>query len=76
MLAVLNTTPDSLQEKHKAGDLDTEQYIVALGDLTRRRDQAASQAACYIHPRLSSVEANIGLKGHDKFVDLLEAMDQ
>jgi hypothetical protein len=76
MLETLRETPDKLQARHKAGDLDTEQYIVALGDLTRRRDQAAQSAAPYIHPRLSSIEANIGLKGHDKFVDLLDMMDQ
>ena len=75
MLETLRETPDKLKARHKAGDLDTEQYIVALGDLTRRRDQAAQSAAPYIHPRLSSIEANIGLKGHDRFVDLLDSLD-
>ena len=75
MLETLRETPEKLKAQHKAGDLDTEQYIVALGDLTRRRDQAAQSAAPYIHPRLSSIEANIGLKGHDRFVDLLDSLD-
>jgi hypothetical protein len=75
LLEIMRTTPEKLQAKHKAGDLDTEQYLVALGDLQRRRESAASQAAPFCHPRLSSIEASVGLKGHDRFVDLLEGMD-
>lgn len=74
MLDTLRETPEKLKAKHTAGEIDTEQYIVALGDLTRRRDQAAQSAAPYIHPRLSSIEANIGLRGHDKFVELLDTL--
>jgi hypothetical protein len=74
MLDTLRETPEKLQAKHKAGEIDTEQYIVGLQDLTRRRDQAAQNAAPYIHPRLSSIEANVGLKGHDAFVELMAEM--
>ncbi len=72
MLDTMRLTPEKLQAQHKAGDLDTEQYIVALQDLQRRREKAAETAAPYIHPRLSSIEANVGLKGQDLFAALLE----
>ena len=76
MLEVLNTTPDHLKKQYDAGDLDTVQYTLALADLTKRRDAAAKDSAVYIHPRLSSIEASVGLRGQDKFVDLMLAMDK
>ena len=76
MLTTMRLTPEKLQAQHKTGELDTEQYVVALQDLQRRREKAAETAAPYIHPRLSSIEANVGLHGQDKFVDLMLAMDK
>jgi hypothetical protein len=73
LLQVMRTTPEDLQAKHKKGDLDTEMYLVALADLQRRRESAASQACPFMHPRLSSIEASVGLSGHDAFVALLDS---
>jgi hypothetical protein len=72
MLQTLRETPEKLKAQHEAGDLDTIQYTLALSQLTSRRDDAAKNAASYIHPRLSSIEANVGLKGQDLFAALLE----
>jgi hypothetical protein len=72
MLGVLRETPEKIKAQYEAGDLDTIQYTLALSQLTSRRDDAAKNAASYIHPRLSSIEANVGLKGQDLFAALLE----
>jgi hypothetical protein len=74
MLQTLRETPEKIKAQHEAGEIDTVEYTVKLQDLTRRRDQAAQNAAPYIHPRLSSIEANVGLKGHDAFVQLMAEM--
>jgi hypothetical protein len=76
MLQTLRETPEKLKKQYDDGEIDTVQYAVALQDLTKRRDKAAESAACYIHPRLSSIEANVGLRGQDKFVELMLAMDK
>ena len=75
MLSVLNTTPDNLRKQHENGELDTPQYMVALQDLTKRRDKAAVDSCPYIHPRLSSITADVGLRGHDYWVSLLAEQD-
>ena len=72
MLQTLRETPEKIKAQYNAGDLDTIQYTLALSNLTARRDSAAKDAASYIHPRLSSIEANVGLKGQDLFAALLE----
>lgn len=76
MLQTLRETPEKLKAQYDKGEIDTVQYSVALQDLTKRRDKAAETAACYIHPRLSSIEANVGLRGQDKFVALMLEMDK
>ncbi len=73
MLSVLNTTPDNLRKQYEAGELDTPQYMVALHDLTKRRDKAAVDACSYIHPRLSAVTANITTPAHEQFIRDCEA---
>ncbi len=73
MLSVLNTTPDSLRKQYEAGELDTPQYMVALHDLTKRRDKAAVDACSYIHPRLSAVTAVVSTPEHEAYVKEREA---
>jgi hypothetical protein len=72
MLGVLRETPEKIKAQYESGEIDTVQYTLALSQLTSRRDDAAKNAASYIHPRLSSIEANVGLKGQDLFAALLE----
>jgi len=65
MLAVLRETPEKLKAQFKLGDIDETEYAVLLKDLINRRDWAAEKAAPYIHPRLSSIEASVEIKGQD-----------
>ncbi len=71
MLEVLRTGPDEVRAKFAAGRIDETEYAVLLKENLDRRDWSAQQAAPYIHPRLSSIDANIGLKDQDFFADLL-----
>lgn len=70
MIDVLQDGPDQLKAQFAAGQIDEVEYAVLLKNNMDRRDWAAEKAAVYIHPRLSSIEANIGLKDQDFFVDL------
>jgi hypothetical protein len=65
MLGVLRETPEQLKEQHAAGSLDDAEYMIKLKELMVRRDWAAEKAAPYLHPRLSSTEANVDVKGQD-----------
>jgi len=71
LLEVMRSTPAKIKAAYEKGDLDVTEYTVALQDLTRRRDKAAADAASYCHPRLSSIDASVGLKGHDLFIALM-----
>ena len=70
MLETLRTGPEELKKQFYDEVIDEDEYRVKLAALIDRRDRAAETAAPYIHPRLSSIEANIGLKDQDFFVDL------
>ena len=72
MLETLRETPDKLRKMYADGDIDTVEYTIRLQELTKRRDKAAVDSCPYIHPRLSSITADVGLKGHDFWVSLLE----
>ena len=72
MLETLRETPDKLRKMYADGDIDTVEYTLRLQELTKRRDKAAVDACPYLHPRLSSITADVGLKGHDLWVSLLE----
>ena len=76
LLEVMRSTPAKIKAAYEKGDLDVTEYTVALQDLTRRRDKAAADAASYCHPRLSSIDASVGLKGHDLFVALMAEEDK
>lgn len=67
MLNTLNETPEALKAKLKSGEIGSEQFMVLFADLVKRREKAAVDAAPYIHPRLSSIEAKVSINGQDNF---------
>ena len=71
MLETLRETPDKLRKMYADGDIDTVEYTLRLQELTKRRDKAAVDSCPYLHPRLSSITADVGLRGHDRWVSLL-----
>jgi len=72
MLGVLRETPEKLKEKYDAGDLSSEEFIVELQAMQKRKDNAAEKAAPYIHPRLSSIEAKVTDNAHERWLALME----
>lgn len=76
MLGVLRETPEKLKAKYDAGDIDSEEYIVELQAMQKRKDNAAEKAAPYIHPRLSSIEAKVNDGAHERWLKLMEGEDQ
>ena len=72
MLETLRETPDKLRKMYADGDIDTVEYTIRLQELTKRRDKAAVDACPYIHPRLSSITADVNTQGHDHWITLME----
>jgi hypothetical protein len=72
LLGTMRETPEALRELLKAGEIEEIEFGVRIKSLTSRRDNAASQAAPYIHPRLSSIEAKVEDADHEKWLALLE----
>jgi hypothetical protein len=70
-LAVMRETPEKLKAQHEAGDIDITEYTIKMQELIRRKDKAAETAMSFIHPRLTSIDASVGLKGHDAFIALM-----
>jgi hypothetical protein len=75
MLQTLRETPEKLKAQHESGEIDITEYTIKMQEMIRRKDRAAETAAVYIHPRLSSITADVGLKGHDLWVSLLEEQE-
>lgn len=75
MMNTLNTTPDSLKVQFDKGEIDLEQYTVGLQNLQQRRDQAAKDAASYMHPRLASINANIKTDEQAEWIDRMLALE-
>ena len=75
MLGVLRETPAKLKAKYEAGEIDTEEYIVELQAMQKRKDNAAEKAAPYIHPRLSSIEAKVDDGAHEKWLAMMADLD-
>ncbi len=73
MLDTLNETPDQLAEDLKSKKINSEEFVLRMKMNIERRDQAAKDAAPYIHPRLSSIAATITVTGMDAFVLAREA---
>jgi hypothetical protein len=71
MLQTLRETPDKLRAEYKKGEIDAAEFAIRLQHLQKRRDDAAKDAAPYIHPRLSSIEAKVEDTGHEKMLALL-----
>ena len=72
MLQTLRETPEKLKAQHESGEIDVVEYTLKMQEMIRRKDRAAETAAVFIHPRLSSITADVELKGHDLWVSLLE----
>jgi len=72
MLQVMRTTDEDLKKQFDAGDLDISEYMVKLETNQRRRDNAAEKAAPYIHPKLTSVTADINQRSHEVWLNLME----
>jgi hypothetical protein len=72
LLDVLRTTDEDLKAQHDNGEIDTETYLVKLKFNMDRRDNAAEKACPYLHPRLSSVTAEVKGSEHDNWIKLME----
>ncbi len=75
MLKVLRQTPEKLAAQYKKDEIDIVQYQFGLKRLEDRQDKAAADAAHYIHPRLSSVTADVNVAGMEEWLAMLEAKD-
>jgi len=75
LLAVMRETTDTLKAKYDAGDITSEEYIVELQTMQKRKDNAAEKAAPYIHARLSSIEAKVTDNAHERWLALMEGKD-
>jgi len=75
MLQTMRETPDKLRKELDDGLISPEEFGVRYQALQARRDRAAETAAPYIHPRLSSVQANVGIGGHEWWLAKLEEME-
>lgn len=75
MLEAMRETPAKIKAQFKAGEIDQTEYAVKLMGLMKRRDAAAEKAAPYMHPRLSSIDANINPEGHEAYLALLAEAD-
>lgn len=73
MMGVLRETPEKLKAKYDAGELSSEEFIVELQAMQKRKDNAAEKAAPYIHPRLSSIEAKVTDNAHERWLALMES---
>lgn len=75
MLGVLRETPEKLKAKFDAGDINSEEFIVELQAMQKRKDNAAEKAAPYIHPRLSSIEAKVKGSGHEEWLAMMAELE-
>lgn len=75
MLSVLRETPEKLKAKYDAGELSSEEFIVELQAMQKRKDNAAEKAAPYVHARLSSIEAKVTDNAHERWLALMEGKD-
>ena len=75
MLETLRETPDKLRKMYADGDIDTVEFTIRLQELTKRRDKAAVDSCPYLHPRLSSITADVNTNGHDHWLMLMEGME-
>lgn len=64
-LEVMVGTMRALWEEAHSGDVVDQQKAIAAS-------QIAKDAAPYIHPRLSNIEANVAVTGHEAALDELE----
>ena len=71
MLSVLRETPATLKAQFDKGEIDQTEYAVKMHEMIKRKDKAACDAAPFVHPRLSSIQANITKEGQDLWSALL-----
>ena len=69
MLETLRQTPEKLRAQFKSGEITEIEFAIAIKKLDDSRYQAARDAAPYIHPRLSSVEAKVKSTGHEEWLE-------
>lgn len=72
MLRVMRQKDDDLDAMEKAGALDAVEKLKLKAVRDERRDWAAEKAAPYIHPRLASIEANVGVSVHESWLEELD----
>ena len=75
MLGVLRETPAKLKVQFDKGEIDQTEYAVRMHEMIKRKDKAATDAAPYIHPRLSSIEANVKTNPQDTYVLLRDQVE-
>ncbi len=71
MLRVMRQKDDDLLLMEKEGAIDTVERIKMELLRSERRDWAAEKAAPYIHPRLASIEAKIGVSLQEEWLEHL-----
>ena len=73
MIEVLNETPDQLIKAFKDNKIEAVEFAIKYKALVARRDEAAKNAAPYLHPRLSSITASITTPEHEQYIKDCEA---
>jgi len=73
LLSVMRETTVTLKAKYDNGDITSEEYMVELQTMQKRKDNAAEKAAPYIHARLSSIEAKVTDNAHERWLALMES---
>ena len=71
MLETMRETPAKIRKEYQDGDIDAVEFVARLKMLTARRDTAAKDAAPFIHPRLSSIDANVNTNDHEAFLAMV-----
>lgn len=72
MLRIMRIKDDDLDAMEQAGTIDSAEKIKFKAMRDERRDWAAEKAAPYIHPRLASIEANLGVTVHESWLEELD----
>ena len=72
MLRTMRQADDDLLDLEKSGAIETAERIKLQAARNQRRDWAAQAAAPYVHPRLSSIEANLNHGLQESWLEQLD----
>ncbi len=71
MLEVLRESLEIVEAQYKSGAIDKIEYAIKIESIEERRYKMAKTAAPYMHPKYSSVKADIVSNGQDQWAQIL-----